>query len=169
MQAPQPMAQGYDPRQVGVWRRCVQLNWIKLAVVALVGPTMALSCAGPASAFSLKEVEARYTQSYNDCPGFKNGVDLEMLDCISAEFEVQDRRLNTAYAKALAALPPNRKASLRAAQRTWIAYRDQWCGIAYDRESGSAEHIAANDCELEETVLQTLKLEEFGAYAEANR
>lgn len=147
----------------------MQRNWIKIAVAALAGPTLALSLAAPASAYGLKEVEGRYTKSYKDCPGFKNGVDPEMLDCISAEFEVQDKRLNAAYAKALAALPASRKASLRAAQRTWIAYRDQWCDITYDRESGSAERIAANQCGLEETILQTLKLEELGAYAEANR
>jgi len=147
----------------------MQLNWVKIAVVALAGSTMALSFAAAASASGLKEVEARYTKPYRDCPGFKNGVDPEMLDCISVEFEVQDKRLNAAYAKALAALPASRKASLRTAQRTWIAYRDQWCDITYDRESGSAERIAANQCGLEETILQTMKLEELGAYAEANR
>jgi uncharacterized protein YecT (DUF1311 family) len=147
----------------------VQRNWVKVAIAVLAGPTLSLSHATLASASSLKEVEARYTKSYRDCPGFKSGVDPEMLDCISAEFEVQDKRLSAAYVMALAALPPSQRASLRAAQRTWIAYRDRWCGITYDRESASAERIAANQCGLEETVLQTIKLEELGAYAESNR
>ena len=147
----------------------MQRNLIKTAAALLAGSTLALAWSAPVFAFTLAEVEARYTDAYKTCPGFASGVDPEMLSCISAEFEVQDKRLNAAYARALAALPASRKASLRQAQRTWIAYRDQWCDITYDRDSGSAERLGANSCGLAETILQTLKLEELAEYAEANR
>jgi uncharacterized protein YecT (DUF1311 family) len=117
--------------------------------------------AGPGRAFSadLKEVEAHHTKAYRDCPGFKSGVDPEMIDCITAETDIQDKRLNAAYARALAVLSPKRKTALREAQRAWVAYRDKWCGITYDEDSGSLERIEADQCVLEQTVLQTMNLE----------
>ena len=92
-----------------------------------------------------------------------------MLDCISAEFDVQDKKLNAAYARALAALPARQKVSLRTAQRTWITYRDQWCGITYDNEGGSLKRIAASQCGLRETVQQRLRLEDLAMTAEAEQ
>jgi uncharacterized protein YecT (DUF1311 family) len=140
--------------------------WVGTALAAVVlggaSPT-------PAAGVELKEVEARLTQAYRTCPGFKTAVDPEMLACIAAEYEVQDRRLNRAYARALAALSEKEKARLRLAQRAWLSYRDQWCGVTYDAESGSLERIAANECSLRETMLQTMRLEELANYGEAAR
>ena len=113
-----------------------------------------------------KTTEARYTKAYRDCPGFKTGVVPDMLDCISAEFEIQDKRLNAAYAKAVAGLSTSRKASLRSAQRAWIAYRDAWCGITYDAASGQQEHVDSNQCMLDETITQTMKLEGLARQSE---
>jgi uncharacterized protein YecT (DUF1311 family) len=90
-----------------------------------------------------------------------------MLDCISAEDDIQDKRLNIAFATAMRGLSPHRKASLRAAQRAWIAYRDAWCGITYDGDSGQAEHLAANQCMLDETIRQTIRLDALARYAAA--
>jgi uncharacterized protein YecT (DUF1311 family) len=113
------------------------------------------------------EVESKYTKAYTECPGFKSGVTPDMLDCISTEFDIQDKRLNIAYAAAMRTLSPSRKASLRTAQRAWITYRDVWCNITFDEESGQAEHVAANQCMLDETIRQTIKLNELTRYASA--
>ena len=112
------------------------------------------------------DVRSRYTRAYNNCPGFKHGVTPDMLDCISAEYDIQDKRLNTAFAAAMRALSPTGKENLREAQRAWIAYRDAWCGIDYD--GGQAGHVASNECMLDETIRQTIKLEELARYAAAS-
>ena len=99
-------------------------------------------------------------------PRFKTAVVPEMLDCISAEFDIQDKRLNAAYAKAMAGLSAPQKAKLRSAQRAWIAYRDAWCSVTYDADSGQQEHVDANQCMLDETIAQTMKLEVLARYSE---
>jgi uncharacterized protein YecT (DUF1311 family) len=137
---------------------------IGLAVVIAAIATTAVAAPGTAK---VDDIRSRYTKAYNDCPGFKSGVTPEMLDCISAEYDIQDKRLNTAFAGAMRGLSPHRQASLRAAQRTWIAYRDAWCGVIYDNDSGQAEHVASNQCMLDETIRQTIKLDELARYAAA--
>lgn len=69
----------------------------------------------------------------------------------------------------MSALTPAEKPRLRAAQRAWIAYRDSWCGVTYDAASGSLERISANMCTLDETILQTMRLEALATYGEATR
>lgn len=119
--------------------------------------------ASPAAAGSAA-IQSRYTQAFRGCPGFDSGVTPEILACIAAEFEIQDKRLNAAYAKALSGLSAPRKTKLRSAQRAWMAYRDAWCGVTYDADSGQQEHIDSNQCMLDETIAQTIRLEELAQY-----
>jgi uncharacterized protein YecT (DUF1311 family) len=128
---------------------------------AVVGLVLSFSGQGNAGAAGLdfKEVEVRYSSTYRNCPGFRTAIDPEMLACISAEYALQDQRLNQAYAKAMTGLNAQEKARLRAAQKAWLTYRDDWCGITYDEHSGSLERIMASQCTLRETVLQTMRLE----------
>lgn len=136
------------------------------AVVVLVAGAVALSTGLAHAADRATDIQSRYSKAYQQCPGFKSGVVPDMLDCISAEIEMQDKHLNAAYAKALAGLSASRKASLRGAQRAWIAYRDAWCSVTYDADSGQQEHVDANQCVLDETIAQTMKLEDLARYAE---
>ena len=51
-----------------------------------------------------------------------------MADCLKAEYERQDVRLNRAYRVALTAqLGEAERDQLRRAQRAWIRYRDESC------------------------------------------
>ena len=126
---------------------------------------LALPAAAGTGAAKATDVQSRYTQAYADCPGFKTGVTPEKLECIASEYDIQDKRLNLAFAATLRVLSPSRKTSLRAAQRAWIAYRDAWCGISYDQDSGQEDHMDANQCMLDETIRQTIKLEDLARAA----
>ncbi|RAK52581.1 lysozyme inhibitor LprI family protein [Phenylobacterium deserti] len=69
------------------------------------------------------------------------GVTSAMAECLGAEFERQDGRLNRAYQAAMAAQDEAGKAQLRQAQRAWIRFRDQSCregatGGTIDRLNG---------------------------------
>lgn len=67
---------------------------MRVGVLAGTGLAWLVVVVAPAGAVELAEVEAQHTKAYRDCPGFKTAIDPQMLACISAEFEVQDRRLN---------------------------------------------------------------------------
>lgn len=86
------------------------------------------------------------------CMTRAGGVTATMLDCIGAEHRVQDARLNAAYRAASRALPATRRASLTAAQRAWIAFRDSECGFVADPDGGSLAHVMGNDCMLRMTA-----------------
>jgi uncharacterized protein YecT (DUF1311 family) len=80
-----------------------------LLVVAVLSPAYAL---------------ARVDSGYESCIEAAGPSDTEMTECVSAETERQDRRLNEAYGKLMNALNSHRKARLRTAQRAWIVFRD---------------------------------------------
>ena len=73
-----------------------------------------------------------------------------MIDCFNAELKIQDARLNATYRQAQADLNARQKASLTAAQRAWIAYRDADCAAQRPRlgngltDRRSSMRVAAN-------------------------
>lgn len=114
------------------------------------------------------------SKAYAACMDQSGGVTSAMEDCISEEFELQDRRLNRSY-KALMASIPERRPELRDAQRRWIAFRDANCGFYYDAEDGSAARLVSKACVVILTAdraheLETLKagigetIEEYRGY-----
>jgi uncharacterized protein YecT (DUF1311 family) len=104
--------------------------------------------------------EPRYTAAYAACMERAGGVTAAMIDCIGAEFAVQDRRLNAVYRQALAALPAPRRASLTKAQRAWLAFKKSECDFVFDPDGGSAARIAANDCVLRMTAERADRLDD---------
>ena len=96
---------------------------------------------------------------------------LGMVDCIGAETAAWDGLLNVVYrdrmAEAKAAdasgdvLAPDltRSATLRAAQRAWIAFRDAECLMRRAQYgSGSLGQVAGANCLLDETAFRVLAL-----------
>lgn len=84
-----------------------------------------------------------------------------MMDCLMAERDVWDGFLNDEYRETREALAhvEGWQASLLAAQRAWIAFRDAECKLAYDRyEGGSMRVIAGADCQMRQTARRTLEL-----------
>jgi uncharacterized protein YecT (DUF1311 family) len=99
------------------------------------------------------------TQEYLACVGKAEGVTDNTLDCVSAEFDRQDTRLNDTYKKLVSKLSKDRAKSLVEAQRAWIKFRDANCGFYHDPDGGSAAHIAGNECMLNATVDRANELE----------
>jgi len=96
-----------------------------------------------------------------------------MIDCLSAENDYWDARLNTAYAARMAgdrqsddemarlgSASVSLAEALREMQRAWIAYRDATC--LYEQAQwlgGSGGGPATAACHMQETARQALKLE----------
>jgi uncharacterized protein YecT (DUF1311 family) len=107
--------------------------------------------------FAAKENDM--TKEYLTCVSNAEGVTYKMLDCISAEFDRQDSRLNDAYKRLMSKVPTDRKKSLVEAQRAWIKFRDANCGFYHDPDGGSAAHIAGNECMVTATIDRANELE----------
>jgi uncharacterized protein YecT (DUF1311 family) len=105
--------------------------------------------------------ENHMTKEYLTCVSNAEGVTNRMLDCISAEFDRQDSRLNDVYKRLMSKLPKDRKESLVEAQRAWINFRDANCGFYHDPDGGSAAHLAGNECMLNVTVDRANELEKL--------
>jgi uncharacterized protein YecT (DUF1311 family) len=114
-----------------------------------------------ASAQTQSQIEKRYTQTYSDCMDTSEGVTSSMMDCIGAEIEVQDGRLNQAYVMVMRPLPKPRKDTLRGLQRTWIKQRDAKCQRAIADEGGSMAGLIYAGCILDETIKRTIFLENY--------
>ena len=101
------------------------------------------------------------SKEYSTCIDKSNGVTSEMLDCISAEHERQDARLNENYKRLISKLSPKRKEQLLEAQRAWVKFRDANCRFYYDPEGGPAAHLAGTDCMLQATADRATELKDL--------
>ncbi|MDR1109606.1 MAG: lysozyme inhibitor LprI family protein [Deltaproteobacteria bacterium] len=71
------------------------------------------------------------------------GVVPDMIDCLQAEYEKQDARLNAAYKKVRAGESEEQAKKLRTAQRAWIQFRDAYGDYLYDPEGGTDARVSA--------------------------
>jgi len=104
---------------------------------------------------------SQYSQAYNACMD-KASSTTSMVECIGAEHNAQDAKLNAAYKTLMGALSPDRKKQLREAQRAWIAYRDANCEFYFDPDGGTIARLQANQCMLSMTAQRAAELEGFG-------
>ncbi|WP_051690205.1 lysozyme inhibitor LprI family protein [Halomonas alkaliantarctica] len=84
---------------------------------------------------------------------------LDMVTCISNEYEHQDQRLNDNYQQLRRQLGSERRDQLLTAQRAWITYKEANCGFYADPEGGTMARISANSCLLNETTQRADELE----------
>ncbi|MFC7368854.1 lysozyme inhibitor LprI family protein [Vreelandella zhaodongensis] len=77
---------------------------------------------------------------------------LDMVTCISNEYERQDQRLNENYQQLRSQLSSERRDQLLTAQRAWITYKEANCDFYADPEGGTLARINANSCLLNETT-----------------
>lgn len=111
------------------------------------------------------EVEKRYSAAFNTCVesgDAARGVTPAMAECIDAELDRQDARLNQAYKMVIERLPLKRKTALRTSQRKWIRTRDATCQRAYDAAGGgTASGLEKLGCLTSETIRRTIFLERY--------
>lgn len=114
------------------------------------------------------DVEKEYSATYSQClktGDAARGVTPAMAGCINAELARQDKRLNTAYAGAMARLPAPAKERLRTAQRAWIKSRDAECSA--NLTGGTIDFIERPSCHLNLTIERAVELERMGKPAAA--
>jgi uncharacterized protein YecT (DUF1311 family) len=99
------------------------------------------------------------TPALDQCLDKAAGVTTEMVNCIGAETEIQDKRLNAAYQKALTTLTPARQKELQAVQRLWLQYRDANCKFAFDPDGGTMAHVESTGCFMTMTAERAQELE----------
>ena len=75
-----------------------------------------------------------------------------MTNCILAETNRQDAKLNEQYKKLISKLSVQRQTALIEAQRAWIRFRDANCGFYNDPEGGTAAQLVAHECFLKAVV-----------------
>lgn len=102
---------------------------------------LAINAALLTAAISLNPAGAEAT----DCANASSQT--AMAICAGQSLKQSDAALNRTYAIVLARLTPTGKASLRDAQRAWIAYRDRACFFeANGNDGGSSGPMIASNC-----------------------
>lgn len=99
------------------------------------------------------------TKQYSVCMDKSDGVTSNMIDCIVAETNRQDGRLNKVYKAFMAELSPERRKQLQTAQRAWITYRDANCNFYFDPDGGTIARVNSNSCFMSETATRAKELE----------
>lgn len=89
----------------------------------------------------------------------ENQGTMGMVDCMGAETQIWDRRLNREYQATLRSLESETQARLRAAQRLWVQFRDANCLTYRTLTGGSMDALSAADCMMRMTALRALELE----------
>ena len=88
------------------------------------------------------------------------GVHPAMMDCVFAEFRLQDARLNRTYAATMRRLRPAAQARLRTLQRAWIRTRDRECQDAWEESGGGQlSDLERASCRAQATANRTRWLE----------
>ncbi len=105
--------------------------------------------------------DAGLSPGYDACLDKAAGVTSDMIECIIAETERQDGRLNRAYKRVMSALAANRRTELQQVQRLWIKYRDANCAFYNDSDGGSMARVSAHSCLLDATTERARELEGF--------
>lgn len=87
-----------------------------------------------------------------------------MLVCIGDEYEAWDQRLNDSYRELRETLSDGSVVSLREAQRSWIAHRDQDClFLASLYAGGSLERVEQASCLNRKTAERAIELMHWDA------
>lgn len=84
---------------------------------------------------------------------------VDIVACITEEFEREDKRLNDNYQQLRNQLSDSRKEQLLTAQRAWIAYKEANCDFYANPEGGTMARVSANSCVLTETTNRADELE----------
>jgi uncharacterized protein YecT (DUF1311 family) len=101
------------------------------------------------------------TKAYSRCIEKAGAVDPAVLDCISAEYDRQDKRLNAAYRKLMGSLKGERKKQLLEAQRLWGKYTEANCAFYYDPDGGNMARMQAAECSVTARIERAAELEDL--------
>ena len=98
---------------------------------------------------------------FDTCMDKAGGVTVNMLNCIGAETQRQDKKLNTMYQNVMKSLTNKRKEELKKTQQLWIKYRDANCDFYADPDGGTMASILGANCVMDMTTQRAKELEGF--------
>ncbi|MBA6134188.1 lysozyme inhibitor LprI family protein [Pseudomonas juntendi] len=113
---------------------------------------LALTCVLPLA------VADDYTAAYVQCMD-KASSTVAMSECIGAETQVQDQRLNRVYEQLMGKLDAGQEKSLRDVQRKWLAYRDGNCQFHVQASGGTMAQLEGGTCMMSMTRDRAAELE----------
>jgi len=121
-----------------------------LLIAVIVPPTLAQPTKEPV-----------LSGTYELCEQKSGSVDQALMDCESAEFDRQDKRLNSNYRALLATISKSKGDELRKVQRAWLTFVEGKCGFLYDGTdyNGSLNRLMATHCEVIERARRADELE----------
>ena len=90
-----------------------------------------------------------------------------MIQCIDAEFAIQDKLLNQNYKKAISVLNDENKKKLKDIQRKWVAYKEAKCPFV--PPMGTLYAVTAADCYLQMTKERARELANLAEDFEGNQ
>ena len=90
-----------------------------------------------------------------------------MIQCINAEFAIQDKILNENYKKVMGVLTEENRKILKDVQRKWIAYKEAKC--AFYPKQGTIHRLDAADCYLQVTKERATELADIVSEFEGNQ
>jgi uncharacterized protein YecT (DUF1311 family) len=127
---------------------------IAAAVVSVISAAQAGSAAA-----AEPNLDRYYSKTYTACMDQASGSTAPMRDCISGEYGLWDKALNTAYQSLTASRAPAAKIQLRDDERAWLKRTDHKCDHAGDQdEGGTLQQVEIDQCNLEERIKRTLYL-----------
>ena len=97
----------------------------------------------------------------------KDSSTVGMIECINAEFAVQDKLLNENYKTAMSVLNDENKKKLKDIQRKWVAYKEAKCPFV--PPTGTLYRVEAADCYLQMTKERAKELASVAADFEGNQ
>lgn len=103
--------------------------------------------------------DVKLTPQFTSCMEESGDTTQGMVECIGAETQRQDARLNKAYKALAVKLSVERQKQLQGAQRAWIRFRDGNCNFYYDPDGGSLARVNANECMMTMTAHRAKELE----------
>jgi uncharacterized protein YecT (DUF1311 family) len=111
---------------------------------------------------SRAQLDAAYTPGFNKCMDTgdaKEGVTSAMLDCLSAEGDRQEARLNAAYKSLLERSDPAARERIRTEERAWIRQRKARCEAPLSESSeGTGGSLDRWGCYIDTAIEQTAAL-----------
>jgi len=103
----------------------------------------------------------KVNSQFDTCMDKAGGVTVNMLNCIGAETQRQDKKLNTMYQNTMKSLTNKRKEELKKTQQLWIKYRDANCDFYADPDGGTMASILGANCVMDMTTQRAKELEGF--------
>lgn len=124
--------------------------------IAISSITLALLAVMPCAS---QAKDVNLTAQFATCMDQSGDTTQGMVECISAETQRQDARLNKAYKALTANLNRKRKKQLHEAQRVWVKFREGNCNFYYDPDGGTMARVSANECMMTMTAHRAKELE----------